>query len=165
AGDRELRPIPALPMLLELPLPVRGQAVVLRLAIVVRRAPFGFQLAVLLEAVERRKERTRIHLKTVVAERGEAQRDAVAMHGLAGEDGQDHQIERALRDVQLLHLSLSDRLSFRSPIGTTLRERPLGCQEEARPKLSRVMYDAVPRFMAWGSILAESCMGARMAVA
>src|SRR4029079_1280375 len=91
------------PMCAELWFARRGEPVVLRLAIVVRGSPLGFQLAVLLEAIERWKERARVDLEIVVAERRQALSDAVAVQRLPGENREDHQIERALRDIEFFH--------------------------------------------------------------
>src|SRR5262245_59145272 len=85
AGHREGHAIPALAMLLELPLAGGCEAVVLGAPVVLSAAPFGFELAVLLEAVERGKQRSRVDAELIVTERGQPLRDAVAVHRLAGE--------------------------------------------------------------------------------
>src|SRR4029453_8122610 len=104
--DREGNAIPALPILFEL-LSARGrQLVVLRVTIVLARAPLGLELAVLLQGIERREERARIDLKTVVTERRESLRDPITVHGFSREDREDHEIQRALRNVQSSHSPL-----------------------------------------------------------
>ena len=57
-------PVPALAMLLELPAAGGREAVVLGAAIVLGGAPFRFQLAVLLQTVERREQRSRVDAGT-----------------------------------------------------------------------------------------------------
>ena len=100
--DRKRNAIPTAPVLLELLAAGRRQRVVLRVAVVLARTPLGFQLAVLLEPVQRREQRAGIDPEVVVAERRQPLRDAVAVQGLPHEDGEDHQIEGPLRDVELV---------------------------------------------------------------
>src|SRR4051812_12916791 len=92
----------------------RGEPVVLGLAIVLGWPPLGLEPAVLLEAIQRRKQRSWVDLEVVAAERGQLLRDAVPVHRFARKDGEDHQIESPLRHIQLVHAH-----SFRSPNGTT----------------------------------------------
>src|SRR5262245_17932948 len=90
-------------MLFELPSPGSREAVVLGASVILSASPFRLQLAVLLQTVQRREQRSRIDPELILAEDGEPLRDAVAVHRLAREDRQDHQVERALGNVQLLH--------------------------------------------------------------
>ena len=96
------------------------EPVILGVAIVLAGAPLRLQLAVLLETVERREQRPGIDLKVAVTEDGEPLRDAVAVHRLTGEDPENHQVEHALRDVQLLHtvapLGQQDERAMASPL-------------------------------------------------
>src|SRR6188508_3153348 len=100
-------------MLLELPAARRGEAVELGLAVVVAGAPLGLELAILLEAIQQREQRAGVDAERIAAERGELLRHAVAVQRLARQDGEDHQLERALRHVELVG-RLHAR-SFRSP--------------------------------------------------
>src|ERR1700750_1252043 len=90
-------------MLLEL-FPTGGRdLVILSGPVVLRGLPLRLQLAVLLEAIQRWKQRSGIHLELSVTQHRESLRDPVAVHRLTREDGENHQIERALRDVELVH--------------------------------------------------------------
>src|SRR5262245_45825217 len=79
------------------------EPVILGAAAVLGRPPLRLELAVFLQTVERREQRSRIDLKVIVAEDRESLRDAIAVQRLTGEDRQDHQVERALGNIQLLH--------------------------------------------------------------
>ena len=78
-----------------------------------RSPAVGLQLAVLLQRVQGGEQRTRIDMELIVTERGEPLRDAVAVHRLASGNRQNHQVERALGNIELLHCA------------------PLGYQDEA----------------------------------
>src|SRR5262245_36343430 len=90
-------------MVFELSSPRGRQAVVLGASVILSGSPFRLQLAVLLQTVQRREQRSRIDPELILAEDGESMRDSVAVHRLAREDRQNHQIERALGNIQLLH--------------------------------------------------------------
>src|SRR5687768_18305002 len=90
-------------MVFELPPAGGREAVVLGVAVVLAGAPLRFQLAVLLETVERREQRPGIDLEVAVTENGDALRDAIAVQRLTAEDPENHQVQHALRNVQLLH--------------------------------------------------------------
>src|SRR6185436_1062588 len=114
--------------------------------VVFTRPPFGLQLAVLLEAIERRKERARVDAEVVVAEDGEALRDAVPVQRFARQDGENHEVERSLGNVELL------RIVFRArPAHLGLQEVsaddascPLGCQEEPSERYAEPTVDVPP---------------------
>ena len=89
-------------MLLELSAAGCRQRVVLGVPVVLAGTPLRFQLAVLFQAVERREQRTGIDPEMIVTERGQSLRQAVAVQGLAREDCKNHQLERPLRDVDLV---------------------------------------------------------------
>src|SRR5262245_54349019 len=103
ARDGESDPVPALAMQFELSPAGGRQFVILGVPIVLARRPFTLHLAILLETVERREKRSRIHLERVVAQSGQFLGDSIAVHWLPAEDRQDHQIERALGNIQLFH--------------------------------------------------------------
>src|SRR5262245_12391029 len=90
-------------MLLELPSSRGRKAVVLGASVVLSGSPFRLQLAVLFQTVQRREQRSRIDAELILAEDIQSLRDAVAVHRLARENRQDHQVERALGNVELLH--------------------------------------------------------------
>ena len=90
-------------MMFKLPPTSSRETVVLGPAIVLRGPPLRLQLAVLLQTVQRGKERPWIDVELIVTEDRKPLRDAVPVHRLAREDRQDHQVEGALGDVQLLH--------------------------------------------------------------
>src|SRR5262245_31621742 len=90
-------------MSLELATSGGREPVILGAAAVLGGPPLRLELAVFLQAVERREQRSGIDLKVIVAEGGEPLRDAVAVQRLTSQDRENHQIERALGDVQLLH--------------------------------------------------------------
>src|SRR5204863_9544316 len=99
--------VPALSMLFELPSPRGRQAVVFGASVILSGSPIRLQLAVLLQTVQRREQRSRIDPELILAQDGKSLRDAVAVHRLAREDRQNHQVERALGNVQFfqdLHL-------------------------------------------------------------
>jgi len=70
-------------------------------------------------------------MEVIVAESGQTLRDAVAVQRLARENRQDHQIECALRDVQLLHAVPSGLRDDAQDSPT-----PLGCQDDGPHELS-----------------------------
>src|SRR5262245_42970711 len=102
-------------MLLELTSAGSGKAVVLGAPVVLGGAPLGLELAVLLQPREGWEQRSRVDLEVVATERCQPLRDPIAVHRLAGEDRQDHQIQRSLRDIELLHAH-----SFRPTRGATM---------------------------------------------
>src|SRR4029453_5690682 len=97
--DREGNAFPALPMLFEL-LSARGrQLVVLRVTIVLARAPLGLELAIVLQGIEGRAGQARSSRQTGGSERRESLRGPITVHGFSREDREDHEIQRALRNV------------------------------------------------------------------
>jgi hypothetical protein len=77
-----------------------GEAIELRLAVVIRDAPFGHDVAFLLQLQQRRIERAVIDREQIAARLLDAPRDAVAVE--RPEDFQrfqHHQCERALPDI------------------------------------------------------------------
>jgi hypothetical protein len=112
-------------MLFELLPPRRGQSVVLGVTVVLGRLPLSLELSILFEPVERREQGSRIHLKMSPTQLRESLRDSVAVHRLAREDRQDHEVERALRNVELIHAAPLGNLYERHDVLV-----PLGCQEE-----------------------------------
>src|SRR5262249_51954727 len=79
------------------------QFVIFGVTVIFGRSPFRLELSILLKAVKRREERARIHLECVAAKGPQVLRDSVTVQGLAAENRQDHQFQRALWDVQLIH--------------------------------------------------------------
>src|SRR5262249_46046904 len=102
AGHRETDAVPPFAMPFELPPAGGGEAVVLGAPAVFGIAPFGLQLAVPLPPVERRKQGSRIDLEVGAAEGLKPLRDPIPVDRLTGEDREDHQVERTLRDVELV---------------------------------------------------------------
>ena len=92
-------------MALKLPPAGGSQPVVPGAPIVLSWPPLGFQLAVLLEAVQRWEQRAWIDVEVIVTERGKSLRNAVTVHRFTSEDGQNHQVERSLRNVELLDIA------------------------------------------------------------
>ena len=82
-------------MLLELPPTRCSEAVVLGSAIVLCRPPLSLQLAVLLQTIERGKERSGIDVELIVAENRQPLGDAEAVHRLTHKNRQNHEIEGA----------------------------------------------------------------------
>ena len=101
-ANSERDALPAAFVLLELSAAGCRQRVVLGVPVVLAGPPLSFQLAVLFEAVERREQGTGIDPEMIVTERGQSLRQAVAVQGLAREDCKNHQLERPLRDVDLV---------------------------------------------------------------
>src|ERR1051326_2807213 len=97
--DRARQPVPVRELGVEAPAARRGQRVELRLAPAVGRAPLGFDPPLLLERVERRVERSLLHLQLVFRDLLDALRDRPAMLRLERDDFQNEEVERALDEV------------------------------------------------------------------
>ena len=82
-------------MLFELLAAGGGQPVVLGSPFVLGGAPFGFQLAVLFETVQRREERSWIDLELIAAEHRESLRDAAIRSGATRSDRGGRRARRA----------------------------------------------------------------------
>ena len=76
----------------------RGQAVELRAAVVVRRAPLGLQQAAHFEPVQRRIQRALLDLQHVARRLLDELRDRVAVHRAAADRLQDQHVERARQE-------------------------------------------------------------------
>ena len=103
----------------ELPASGARQAVVLGLAVVLRRVPFRIDPSLLLEAMECRIERPLIDAQDVLRDLLDAQRDSPAVHRLERQGLQDEHVERSLQEILFL-----------TGHGAILRGRLVECQEE-----------------------------------
>lgn len=109
--DRQAHAFPAVVLDLKLFAPRFREPVILGPAIILGLAPFRFDPAPVLQAVERRVKRTFADAQHVVRPLLNALTDAEAMRRFAAQNFQDEHVQRALEKIGFLHnrcLVLSD---------------------------------------------------------
>jgi hypothetical protein len=108
--DRRRQSAPLLRFALELQTARTRQRVVLRAASRGGVTPLGDHPSLMLQAVQRRVERSRTHLEDFAGDLLDAKRDAPSVHRLEGDGFQDQEIQRALEQVsRFAHVPLDDR--------------------------------------------------------
>ena len=81
--------------------PLLVRRVVLRVAAGLRQAPFGGEQAAVVQPVQGRIERSLADLDDIARDLLQPLGDRVAVLRTAGDDGEDEQVERALRKIGL----------------------------------------------------------------
>src|SRR4029079_14282529 len=97
--DRAGQALPVLLLLGELLPSLAGELIELGLAVVLGIAPFRLDQPLLLQPVQRRIERSLVHLQHVLRELLDPLGDSPSMHRVTGERAQDQEIQRALKQV------------------------------------------------------------------
>src|SRR5439155_26114690 len=110
------------------------ETIVLRVAMILRRAPLALDPSLLLEALERGVERSLIDVEHTPRELLDALADAPAVHRLERQCLEDEQIERSAENVGGRIAAGRHRSSF-LPLGfrQKMEGLPVGSQEESSP--------------------------------
>lgn len=87
-------------LFLELAPPRLGEAIVFGAPAILRLTPVGTQPSRLFHAVQRRKQRPRLHLERAAGNLPDTARNSQAMHRLERENFQDQNVERALQKAR-----------------------------------------------------------------
>src|SRR5207237_317934 len=114
--------------------------------------------AVLLETVQRREQRSRIDAELIATKYGESLRDPVTVHRLASEHRENHQIERALGNVELLHIAPLGNPDEGAMVAWT----HLGCQEEDAAKAGSHVFERGARLGGFNQQLRQRALSPRL---